>query len=179
MNNQPDSQTATQDPNRSGRRSFVGLLVGLIWTTITGAIGAIAARFVATPAPGEELTSSWTEIGVLNEIPDGKPTKHEVTVERDSGWARFKSSRSVWVVRKDRSATVFSAVCPHLGCTIDASADGFVCPCHGSSWGAYGDKLAGPTPRGLDVLESRIDGDALKVKYQDFKQGSPQKELAQ
>lgn len=179
MNNQPDSQTATQESFRSGRRFFVGLLVGLIWTTITGAISAIAARFIATPAPGEDLTSIWTNIGVLNEMLDGKATKHEVIVQRDSGWARFKSSRSVWVVRDDQSATVFSAVCPHLGCTIDASKDGFACPCHGSSWGANGDKVAGPTPRGLDVLESRIDGDTLTVKYQDFKQGSPQKELAQ
>ena len=177
MNTQSASQTATDEARRSDRRSFVGVLIGLIWTMITGTIGIIAARFVATPTPGQKLTSTWTEIGVVGDMPHGKPTKIEVLVQRDSGWARFKASRLVWIVRHDHTATVFSAACPHLGCTIDATADGFVCPCHGSSWNVNGEKLGGPTPRSVDVLESRIDGGRLRVRYQDFKQGSPQKEL--
>ena len=178
MKTESVSQTAFKKTHRSGRRSFVGVLVGLIWTVITGTIGVIAARFIATPTPGQELRSTWTEMGLLDEIPQRKPTKREVMVQRDSGWARFKASRRVWIVRHDHTTTVFSASCPHLGCTIDASADGFVCPCHGSSWNVHGEKLGGPTPRSLDVLESRIDGGRLRVRYQDFKQGSPQKELA-
>lgn len=164
-------------PLPRGRRSFVGLLIGLIWTAITGSIGAIATRFVAAPTSAVS-SSNWLEIGTLKDIPEGSATKREVVVQQDSGWAHFNSSKSVWIVRRDREATVFSAACPHLGCTIEASADGFKCPCHGSAWNAKGEKLGGPTPRGLDVLESRIDGDKLKVRYQDFKSGSSQKELA-
>jgi Rieske Fe-S protein len=141
-----------------------------------GNIGAVAARFVATPTPGTVSPLNWTEIGTLKDIPDGKPTKREVVIQQDSGWARFNSLRSVWIVRRGANTTIFSATCPHLGCTVDASANGFACPCHGSSWGASGERIGGPTPRGLDVLESRIDGDMLKVRYQDFKQGTSEKE---
>ena len=160
----------------SSRRSFVGVLISVIWATITGAIGVVAARFVAAPTRGAVSSLNWTEIGPLNEIHDARPTKREVVIQQDSGWARFNSLRSVWIVRRGRSATVFSATCPHLGCTVDASANGFGCPCHGSSWSAKGERLSGPTPRNLDVLESLIDGETLKVRYQDFKQGTADKQ---
>lgn len=160
----------------TGRRSFVGFVIALIWTAITGTIGTLAARFVAAPSASSMLPLNWAEIERFKDIPDGNPTKREVVVKQDSGWAHFNSARSVWIVRHDREVTVFSATCPHLGCTVEASGPGFVCPCHGSAWNADGDKLSGPTPRDLDLLESRIEGDTLKVRYQDFRQGSSQKE---
>lgn len=177
MNHQSNSGSKETAGLPTGRRSFVALLIGVIWAGITGTIGALAARFVASPAPGASA-ANWTDIGALKDIPDGKPTKRDVLIQQDSGWARFNSSRSVWIVRVDQKTTVFSATCPHLGCTVDATANGFACPCHGSSWSVSGEKLGGPTPRNLDVLESQVVGDKLKVRYQDFKQGTTEKESA-
>jgi Rieske Fe-S protein len=179
MNNQLNSANSEQVTSAglaTSRRSFVGVIIGLIWTTITGTIGVVAARFVAAPTSGAVPSLNWTDIGPLKNIPDATPTKHEVVIQQDSGWARFTSLRSVWIVRRGQNAMVFSATCPHLGCTVDASANGFACPCHGSSWSVRGEKLGGPTPRGLDALESHIDGDTLKVRYQDFKQGTADKQ---
>ena len=176
MNNQPNSSSKEKVILPTGRRSFVGLLIGLIWAAITGTIGAVAARFVGAPTSGAASPANWADIGILKDIPDGKPTKRDVVIQQNSGWALFNSLRSVWIVKRDQKTTVFSATCPHLGCTVDASANGFACPCHGSSWSASGERLGGPTPRGLDVLESRVDGDTLKVRYQDFKQGTTEKE---
>ena len=180
MNN--DSNLVTSEdvitPNSSttGRRSFVGLIIGLIWAAISGTIGGVAARFVAAPTPDLVSPAIWTDVGTLSDIPESKPIKRDVVVQQNSGWARFNSLRSVWVVRRGQNPTVFSAVCPHLGCTVDATANGFACPCHGSSWSVNGEKTGGPTPRGLDLLESRVDGETLKVKYQDFKQGTTEKQ---
>ena len=56
-------------------------------------------------------------------------------------------------------------------------AEKFICACHNSEWNAEGATLAGPTPRGLDTLEFRVEDDKLKVKYQDFKQGITTKEV--
>ena len=176
MNNQNSIEKPLISTLPTGRRSVVGFLIGLIWTAITGTIGTLAARFVTAPTASSMSPLKWTDIEKLKDIPDGTPTKRDVVVTQDSGWAHFNSGRSVWIVRRDRNATVFSATCPHLGCTVEASGNGFICPCHGSSWNANGEKLSGPAPRGLDVLESRIEGDTLKVRYQDFKQGSSQKE---
>jgi Rieske Fe-S protein len=179
MNNQLNSATSNEGaitPALTGRRSFVGLLIGLIWTGITGSIGVVTARFVAAPTTGALSPVNWTDIGALKDVPDGKPTKRDLVIQQNSGWARFNSLRSVWIVKRDQKTTVFSAACPHLGCTVDATEKGFACPCHGSSWSLNGEKLGGPTPRGLDTLESRIDGDTLKVKYQDFKEGTVDKQ---
>ena len=49
-------------------------------------------------------------------------------------------------------------------------------PATAVSWNLNGEKLGGPTPRALDVLESHVDSDMLKVRYQDFKQGTAEKE---
>jgi cytochrome b6-f complex iron-sulfur subunit len=53
--------------------------------------------------------------------------------------------------------------CPHLGCTVpwkpqDPSMDSlaptgrFNCPCHGSIYDRYGDIVAGPAPRPMDLF---------------------------
>lgn len=106
----------------------------------------------------------------------GSPVKRSVTVSQDAGWGRFNSQRLVWVVRNGSDVTVCSATSPHLGCTINKTSSGFICPCHGSAWNAGGQRLGGPTARSMDVLEYRIDGDLLKVKYQYFKEGVAGKE---
>jgi Rieske Fe-S protein len=72
---------------------------------------------------------------------------------------------------------VFSGVCPHLGCSVNAKAEKFICACHNSEWNVEGALLTGPSPRGLDTLEFRVDDKKLKVKYQDFKQGLTTKEV--
>ena len=176
MNNRTNFSSKGKAGLPTGRRSFVGFLIGLIWAAISGTIAAVAGRYIAEPSHGALSPVNWTNIGTLKDIPDGKPTKRDVLIQQDSGWARFNSLRLVWIVKRDQNATVFSATCPHLGCTVDASANGFACPCHGSSWNLNGEKLSGPTPRALDVLESHVDSDMLKVRYQDFKQGTAEKE---
>jgi cytochrome b6-f complex iron-sulfur subunit len=54
----------------------------------------------------------------------------------------------------------FSLVCPHLGCQVNPSKDGFACPCHGSQFGDQGQLLRGPADRPLTRLrlEKRADG---------------------
>jgi quinol---cytochrome c reductase iron-sulfur subunit, bacillus type len=178
MSSEPNLPSSDGDVHRhtsTARRSFLGMLIGLIWASITGTIAVIAARFVVPPLSSTGA-AQWTDVGLLKDIPEGKAVKRNVIVSQDSGWARFNSERSVWVVRTGSNVTVFSTVCPHLGCTVDLSANGFACLCHGSIWNIRGEKLGGPTPRALDALESRIEGEQIKVRYQDFKQGVPEKQ---
>jgi len=44
--------------------------------------------------------------------------------------------------------------CPHLGCEVETCAESgqFECPCHGSMYSPYGEKVGGPSPRGMDLL---------------------------
>jgi Rieske Fe-S protein len=70
---------------------------------------------------------------------------------------------------------IFSSICPHLGCRFDwnEAATRFICPCHGSQFGAEGDKLAGPAPRGLDPLPFREKDGKAQVTWIQYKSGQP------
>src|SRR5215470_16902967 len=84
-----------------------------------------------------------------------------ILVAQNAGWGRFTSEQAVWLIKKGDQVTVFSSVCPHLGCTVNESANGFGCVCHNSSWTRDGETSGGPTPRGLDRLEHKVENGVL------------------
>ncbi len=57
----------------------------------------------------------------------------------------------VYLMRKGSQFRAVSAVCTHLGCTVNRAADGngFHCPCHGSQFDENARIISGPAPRGL------------------------------
>ncbi|HUY41924.1 MAG TPA: ubiquinol-cytochrome c reductase iron-sulfur subunit [Candidatus Dormibacteraeota bacterium] len=70
---------------------------------------------------------------------------------------------------------VFSPLCPHLGCRYawDASANKFLCPCHGSVYNFDGAHLAGPAPRGLDPLPLREKSGIAQVMWIRYQSTTP------
>lgn len=166
---------ATEDKNE--RRSFLGVIAGLIAGGISAVLGVTIGRFAISPALSAGGVEGWTDVGPLADIPEGQLVKRNVIVSQDAGWGKFNSQKLIWVTRKGENVTVFTAVCPHLGCTVNAKNDVFICACHDSKWDVAGNSMGGPTPRGLDSLEHKVEGDVLKVRYQDFKQGIAQKEV--
>jgi Rieske Fe-S protein len=159
------------------RRSFLGLISGLIVAGISTVLGVTIGRYSISPAFSTSNEQGWTDLGSLDEFAEGNLVKKNVVVSQDAGWGKFQSQRSVWVVRKGETVKVFSGVCPHLGCSVNTRADKFICACHGSEWDVEGATLIGPSPRGLDALEFRVEENKLKVKYQDFRQGINTKEV--
>lgn len=55
--------------------------------------------------------------------------------------------------------------CTHLGCTVPWREDEqlFHCPCHGSIYERTGQNIAGPAPRPLDYMETRIENGEIIV----------------
>lgn len=174
--NTETSQSGAEQPEFSARRSFLGTVIGLIASGIAAVLGVTITRYAVVPALSAASKSEWTDAGLIEDIRNGKPAKRNVVVSRTAGWAQFNAQQLVWVMKQGEKITVFSAVCPHLGCTINEAPKGFVCACHGSAWNVQGERIAGPTPRDMDTLEYHIEDDLLKVKYQYFKQGTPSKE---
>src|SRR5262249_10586284 len=129
------------------------------------------------PAFSASNGPEWSDLGPLDNFAEGKLVKKNVVVSQDAGWGKFQSQRSVWIIRKGDSVKVFSGVCPHLGCSVNTRADKFICACHGSEWDSEGTTLAGPTPRGLDTLEVRVENKKVNIRYQNFKQGVSTKEV--
>jgi Rieske Fe-S protein len=58
---------------------------------------------------------------------------------------------------------VFTTTCTHSGCAVtQISADGIVCPCHGSVFDlTTGDVLGGPAPSPLPTVDFEVDGDQV------------------
>ncbi len=55
----------------------------------------------------------------------------------------------LFVFRDHQGLRVVSAECTHLGCILDSTEDGFLCPCHGSAFTREGKVRFGPAPRSL------------------------------
>jgi Rieske Fe-S protein len=175
MTHEPDAE----DLPPPQRRSFLGMLAGLI----TAGIGAVVATTIGRYAVEPIFTNStlggggWTDLGPVSAFEEGKLIKKSISIGQDAGWGKFQAERSIWIVRAGDKVQVFSGVCPHLGCSVGAEDEKFVCTCHGSHWDQAGQVTGGPSPRGLDALEHRIEGGSLQIRYQYFKQGSAVKEV--
>jgi menaquinol-cytochrome c reductase iron-sulfur subunit len=96
----------------------------------------------------------------------------------EDAYVRETVTHEVWVIKHSLSElTVFSPICPHLGCHYNWHPDEneFICPCHGSVYAVTGKVLGGPAPRGLDSLSWKLEKDRLFVEWETFKVGIPQK----
>jgi Rieske Fe-S protein len=89
-----------------------------------------------------------------------------------SGWSEAHVKQAVYVDEApDGSVRVFSARCPHEGCRIDwrPAANEFVCPCHDSRFTREGERVMGPTKRGMDPLPAKRNPDgSLEVCFKTF-----------
>lgn len=159
------------------RRSWLGVVIGLIGAAITTTLGITIGRFAIAPAFSKAADATWIELGPLSAIPENQLVRKNILISQEAGWGRFNAPRSLWVIRKGENVTIFSGVCPHLGCSVNTKEDAFICACHGSKWNQTGEKTAGPAPRSLDSMEHQIENGILKVQYQDFKQGTAVKEV--
>jgi cytochrome b6-f complex iron-sulfur subunit len=73
----------------------------------------------------------------------------------------FDSQHRLFVVRAATRFHVISAVCTHLGCTVQWRGTEFDCPCHGSRFDANGNVLGGPAPRPLPWFELSLAPDGV------------------
>lgn len=74
-----------------------------------------------------------------------------------------------------------SATCPHLGCAVgwDPAKTTYLCPCHDSRFAVTGEKLSGPSERGLDTLPIAQSSDGrLKLTWVVYKLGRTSAEPA-
>lgn len=59
----------------------------------------------------------------------------------------------------------FSAICTHMGCTVNPAGKELHCPCHGSVYdAATGKVLHGPAPRPLPAIPVTVKGTEILQK---------------
>jgi len=71
----------------------------------------------------------------------------------------FDAAHRLFVARDNDDFHVISAICTHLGCTVQLRGAEFDCPCHGSRFTLDGQVIGGPAPRPLRWLDSELSPD--------------------
>ncbi len=129
------------------RRNFLSLSFG--WCSALLALGAsvaAAGRFLVPNVlyePDRRFKALKPE-----DYPDG-PT--------------FLPNLRVFLFRKGNSFRAASAVCTHLGCTVNLAGSGFHCPCHGSVFDQSGVVVSGPAPAPLAWFRLTLSRDGHVV----------------
>lgn len=68
-----------------------------------------------------------------------------------------------YILRDAKGLYAISAICTHLGCTVNKAGENFECPCHGSKYNGGGYLLKGPAKFPLDRLELTLSTDGKVV----------------
>ena len=90
-----------------------------------------------------------------------------IQVRRGLAHSCCTTCRHCWYARRLGSSAL-SLVCTHLGCTVDESADGFACPCHGSRYDSARSKCSEVRPGGrCGACDSKRTPTATLILYTD------------
>lgn len=166
------SQNETPLPQGT-RRNFFAWMIGIATSVIGLGLAIPLASYVISPAL-KRREDSWAEVGPTEKLHTDEPEELEYPSTVKDGWRTVTAKKAIWAVKQPAGdIVVFSPICPHLGCAFrwDAGDKEFKCPCHGSVYDVNGKVLAGPAPRSLDVLPSKVEQGKLLVIYKVFKSG--------
>ena len=117
------------------RRNFFELTLGWLAATFAVAASSVAAVKFLTPNVLYEPSLRF-KAGRPDDYADGSVT--------------FLEDERVFIVRRGGTFQCVSAICTHLGCTVNRTLQGYHCPCHGSVFNNQGQVLGGPAPRSLE-----------------------------
>lgn len=167
-----------QEPRRGALRMMVGV-GGALWTA---ALLVPAGLFVTSTGTSEGGKNRWIRVGRLADLAAGEPKRLQIVGDEKDAYTVTKDQTlgSVWLLREGDAVKAWSAVCPHLGCSIDLGADkkSFSCPCHTSRFAISGKAEAGPSPRDMDPLEARVVDGFVEVDFRRFRTGITERKEA-
>jgi menaquinol-cytochrome c reductase iron-sulfur subunit len=173
----PEPEAPRAGNGDRGRRRFLELAVGL-FTSLIGIAMAVPFLGSIVGSSYRARKELFARAGSLAGVPTGRPVDVAYEEMAADGFLRSQTVRHVWVIKRSATeATVFSPVCPHLGCRYDWDARDslFKCPCHASVFRMDGTVVSGPAPRALDTLPAEIRGGVLYVEWRQFEVGVPEK----
>jgi quinol---cytochrome c reductase iron-sulfur subunit, bacillus type len=171
-----DKYSANAGGSGINRRHFFSKAIGILsfFGTLLISIPFIGSLY---NSGHEKKKKQFIKIVNLDLLPVNDPQKVTFSEPVSDAYIFEIENRDVWIIKhSDSSVTVFSPVCPHLGCSYNWNSEDklFVCPCHSSIFSPDGKVVAGPSPRGLDHLPQKIVGGELYIEWERFEIGIPE-----
>ncbi len=136
------------------RRRFVNVLLGTGFTSMAAWMLYPVVRYLIPPETGEPSVATVT-------LP-WSPAE----IKTNSGRIfRFGSQPGILVRTPSGELRAFTAVCTHLGCTVQyrAAREDIWCPCHNGVYDLNGKNVSGPPPRPLEPYKVFVKGDQVVV----------------
>ena len=135
------------------RRKLIQLILG------GGAFATAASflypvlRYLAPPA----TTDMGADTVVAGKIGDLKPNSGKIF--------RFGSRPGLLILDAAGSYRAVSAVCTHLGCTVQYRGETHQiwCACHNGTYDLNGRNVSGPPPRPLEAYDVHVQGEEIVV----------------
>jgi cytochrome b6-f complex iron-sulfur subunit len=135
--------------NGLSRRDFLSWLVkgSLAGSTLLGL--GILGRFISFRS--EDSAVSQYDLGQAGDFPIGT---HKLV-----------SDAQAMLIHSEEGFRAISLVCPHLGCTVKVTSEGFSCPCHGSRYLPDGSLRNGPASRPLTDLRVEVNQEGHLILF--------------
>lgn len=177
----PDND-APERADEGSRRTFLLAGAGAVGACVAGVTLVPAASLLTHPlrTPTTSGSDAYVQIGKTEQFGSDAPVKVDVYADKVDAWNRVEQVKvgSAWVMEREGQLVAMSSVCPHLGCAIDYDGENrkFVCPCHDSFFSLDGAVETGPSPRAMDTLDVKAEGDLVALRYERFRQGTENKE---
>lgn len=148
------SNESTNQEDEPKRRRFLEVFLG------TGVMASFASflypvlRYIIPPKT-IELTSDNV---LAAHVGDLKPNTGKIF--------RFGSRPALLVLTSDGKYHAMSAICTHLGCTVEYRSDlrDVWCACHGGLYTVDGGNISGPPPRPLESYDVVLKGEDIYVR---------------
>lgn len=141
-------------PPPLARRRFVELILG------TGLIASAVSflypilKYLIPP----NLPDFGNEAVLAARVSEIRPSQGKIF--------RFGSKPGLLIESAAGEYYAMSAVCTHLGCTVQYRADlrQVWCACHNGMYDIHGRNISGPPPRPLEALDVQVRGDEIFVR---------------
>ncbi|MEZ4363946.1 MAG: Rieske (2Fe-2S) protein [Kofleriaceae bacterium] len=169
------------------RRTALRLGAYALGGGLVAAAGAPVLRMLADPASKTTMTSPTDpiDVGPLARLKvGGEPLNVPVIAPQvKDAWSAVRDVvlGSAWIVRTgESSCSALSSVCPHLACAVgwDRGKQHYVCPCHESLFAPSGERVSGPSERGLDPLPVTVKDGRIQLTWTRYRVGGSRREPA-
>jgi len=155
-----EERNSTPDAGESGekasRRAFL-VAAGAAGLCYAGALAYPVYRYLASPA---EMASNAIAVKEVSLKDAQKLAPGSVLM------FKFGTAPAMLIHHLDGTWASLSAVCTHLGCTVqyEAQADRIHCACHGGVYNPYtGANVSGPPPKPLTRFKVAVTETSVEV----------------
>ncbi len=132
------------------RRAFIQAAIAVAGVGYATALGYTVYEYLAAPAKRAtaELAVKEVELPGAEKLPSGSAMIF-----------KFAGRPAILIHHQDKKWVALSAVCTHLGCTVQFEGDRnrIYCACHGGVYDAHtGANVSGPPPRPLKQFKVAV-----------------------